>query len=145
MEVARLILNYIEVLVWPAVLLFALVSFRKPIVSLLGTVGELSVGGDKGFKLKMQAIQKAASATHPESENSQSGLDLSEIIFSLPDNDFIFLDSLAEHPRRKTYVPTTGQEYRHLQSLADYGVFNRKSLSEFELTEIGKQILENVK
>lgn len=93
----------------------------------------------------MQAIQKAASAIHPESENSQSGVDLSEIIFSLPDNDFIFLDSLAEHPRRKTYVPTTGQEYRHLQSLADYGVFNRKSLSEFELTEIGKQILENVK
>lgn len=145
MEVARLILNYIEVLIWPTVLLFALVSFKKPIVSLLGTVGELSVGGDKGFKLKMQAIQKAAGATNSESEDSQRGVDLSEIILSLPDNDFIFLDSLAEHPQKNTYFPTTGQEYRHFQSLADYGVFNRKSLSEFELTEIGKQILENVK
>lgn len=145
MEVAELVLNYIKVVIWPAFLLFALISFRKPIVSLLGTVGELSVGGDKGFKLKMQAIQKAASADYSESESSQSGVNLSEIMLSLPDNDFIFLGSLADHPQRKTYVPTTRQEYRHFQSLTDYGVFSRKSLSEFELTEIGKNILESVK
>lgn len=145
MEVAKLALDYIKVLIWPALILFALVSFRKPIASLLGMVGELSVGGEKGFKLKMQAIQKAVSAKSSTSDNIQTGVDLSEVILSLPDDDFIFLDSLAEKPQRNTYVPTTGKEYRHLQSLADYGVFSKKSLSEFELTEIGKQILDNVR
>lgn len=145
MEVAKLALDYIEVLIWPSLMLFALVSFRRPIASLLGAVGELSVGGEKGFKLKMQAIQKAASANISHGEITQDGVDLPGVILSLPDSDFIFLDSLSQKPRRKTYVPTTGREYRHLQSLADYGIFSRRSLSEFELTEIGKQILESVK
>lgn len=98
-----------------------------------------------GFKLKMQTIQKAASANASDTENSQNGVKLSEIIFSLPDDDFIFLDSLAAPPRRKTYVPATRQEYRHFQSLTKYGIFNQKSMSEFELTDIGKKIIENVK
>lgn len=145
MEVSKLILNYTEVLIWPALVMFALISFRKPIASLLETVAELSVGGEKGFNLKMRAVKNAAASAHSGSDSSKGEVDLSELIFSLPDSDFIFLNSLAKLPQKTTYIPTTGQEYRHLQSLADYGVFSKKSMSEFELTEIGKRVVENVK
>lgn len=45
MEAAKLALDFIKVLIWPALILLVIIAFKRPIASLLGTVGEFSVGG----------------------------------------------------------------------------------------------------
>lgn len=51
MEIAALVLKYVEALKWPLLVLFLLVYYKSALVSLLEKLTELNVGGEKGFNL----------------------------------------------------------------------------------------------
>ena len=144
MEIANLVLKYVEALKWPIIIAFSLVYFRPAIDSLLEKLVELNVGGEKGFKLRMQAAQKiaekAASDAHENIETHKE----SSLVLSLPDESFIYLNSLAKKPIKDKYFPASAKELKNLCSLSDYGVMRQKSISEFELTEIGKSLASDL-
>lgn len=147
MEIANLVLEYIKVLAWPLLLLFVLIYFRSSILSLLEKLAELSVGGENGFNLKLRAavqVQIAESENTSKSDQCEQPKQ-SSLILSLPDVDFLYLDSLAKIPIKSIYFPSSSDDIQKLNSLAEYGVMKRKSMSEFELTEIGEKLLVSLK
>ena len=144
MEIANLILEFLKVLVWPLLILFIIVFFKSEIVSLLEKMIEINVGGENGFNLKLRTAQRIA---EKESTNAISHSRLSKqssLILSLPDESFLYLNSLVHKSIKSTYYPSSGKELRALNSLAEHGIMKQKSMSEFELTEIGGQLFASM-
>ncbi|WP_421319668.1 hypothetical protein [Aeromonas veronii] len=144
MEIPTLVLEYIKTLIWPLLILFALVYFKGTIESLLEKLVEINVGGEKGFALKLRAAQKIAHDLSSIEAATPLVPEESNIILSLPDEAFLYLSSLAKKPVKSTYYPASGGELRSLHALADYGVMKQKSMSEFELTEIGRTLVSSL-
>jgi hypothetical protein len=144
MGIATLVLEYIDALKWPLLILFVLVYFKSTIASLLEKLVEIKVGGDKGFALKLRAAQKIAHERSSTEGEAPTVPEESNIILSLPDDAFLYLSSLARKPVKSTYFPSSGEELRNLHSLSDYAVMKQKNMSEFELTEIGRTLVASL-
>ncbi|QNI03309.1 hypothetical protein HXW73_10405 [Halomonas sp. SH5A2] len=144
MGIATIVLGYLEVLIWPLLILFALVYFKSTIVSLLEKLAEINIGGEKGFALKLKAARKIADEQNATEVEDPVVPDESNIILSLPDEAFLYLSSLAKKPVKSTYFPASGEELRSLHALSDYGVMKQRSMSEFQLTEIGKTLVSSL-
>lgn len=144
MVIATLVLEYIEALKWPLVILFGLIYFKGTIESLLEKLVEVNVGGEKGFALKLRAAQKIADERNLTETATPVVPEESNIVLSLPDDAFLYLSSIARKPVKSTYFPASGEEFRNLHSLSDYGVMKQRSMSEFELTEIGRTLVSSL-
>ncbi len=144
MEIANLVLEYIKVLAWPLLILFVVVYFKSSIAFLLEKMAELNVGGENGFNLKLRAAGKIAERESILIDDQIEIPKQSNLILSLPDEDFLYLNSLAKKSIKPIYFPNSSEELGKLSSLAEYGVMKRKSMSEFELTEIGKNLLASL-
>ncbi len=137
-------LEFARIAVWPAVTVYALLTFKSSIISALEKVVELNLGGEKGLRLKLNAVQKAIGQESEGGGNEAEKKILRNVILSLPDDDFMFLDELSKRPIESRYVPRKGSELRHLYSLADHGIFKQHGIGEFSLTEIGRHVIESI-
>jgi hypothetical protein len=145
MEIANLVLQYLEALKWPLLIVFVVILFKQTIVSLLEKLAEVSFGGKNGFNMKLQAVKKVAEQNEKNKQGNTQTFNDSNLLLSLPDNTFIYLSSMANKPLKETYFPNSGDEFRHLVALADYGVMKQRSMEEFELTELGNKLIGAIK
>jgi transposase len=75
MDVARLVLDYFEALVWPALVIFVLVRFRRGIASFIGRIaGESREFSASGFGLAINAkFQEQLATLAEQSETADPG------------------------------------------------------------------------
>ena len=58
MEIAKLVLQYIETLIWPGIVIFSLKLFREPIVNTLNRVKKADLPGGITIETFPEQIQK---------------------------------------------------------------------------------------
>ncbi|EMA2439029.1 hypothetical protein AAFZ98_004649 [Vibrio parahaemolyticus] len=145
MEIANLVLKYIEALKWPFLIVFVLLLFRRTIVTLLEKLAEVSFGGENGFNMKLQAAKKVAEQSDKSTNKSAQTFSDSNLLLSLPDNTFVYLSSIANKALKDVYFPNSGDEFRHLVVLADFGIMKQRSMEQFEFTEVGRQLVNAIK
>ena len=141
MEIFELLLKYIHELKWPLVIIFIVIYYKGSIVSLLGKLAEVNIGGDKGFNLKLRAAKKIAEEKAVQGESSSAMPQESNMILSMPDEEFLYLNSISKKPIKNTYFPASNSELRYMHELCESGIMRQKSMSEFELTDIGKTLV----
>lgn len=144
MEVANIILEFTKVLVWPLIVIFGLIFYRNSILSLLEKISEISFGGEKGFNLKVKTLAKITEFDKASNASSEISEATSSLILSLPDEAFVYLHSLAKKPLKPKYFPNTHKELIILNSLTDYKIMNQNTLTEFELTKLGRELLSSL-
>lgn len=84
MEVARLVLEFIQTLVWPVVALVAIIIFRKPIVAILNRLkgadlpGGLSLNFEEEIRDARELSREVQSEKPPEGKRSAPSFPLTE-------------------------------------------------------------------
>jgi hypothetical protein len=141
MEITEIILEYLKVLLWPMFAVFFVLTFKSSITDLIKKISELQFGGDKGLRLKLETVGKMLEKVSPAASTSNVP---PGFLFSLPDDDFLFLDKIANDKIKEVYLPSNGKDYKAFVSLSEYGVFEKKSMSEFKPTKIGVELLEQI-
>jgi hypothetical protein len=141
MEIAEIILEYLKVLLWPLFAVFFVLTFKSSITDLIKKISELQFGGDKGLRLKLETVGKMLEKVTPAASTSNVP---PSFLLSLPDDDFLFLDRIANNKVKEVYLPSNGKDYKAFVSLSEYGVFEQKSMSEFKPTKVGVELLEQI-
>jgi len=149
-EIARIVLDYIKVVIWPFTALFCVFIFKDQIFKLISKITELNVEA-KGLKLKLQLskkiLEKQPSLTHQLTENTEiknKRLDPS-IIWEIADKDFMFLDTLSKKELLEEYFPVSKEEEYRFNSLVNEGFFTKQKDLKFAPTHKGRDLLKHFK
>jgi hypothetical protein len=80
-EVARLVLDYVQALIWPALVVFVVVRFRRPVGQFLGRIaGESQEFSAAGFGLEITARFQERLATLAEQSETADPAELRESV-----------------------------------------------------------------
>ena len=145
MEVAKLILEYLKVLAWPIIAGICVLVLRNEIKNVFNKISDLNIE-IKGFKLKMKVVEEISKkevSKQDAGNESHDKLD-PKIIWSLSDDDFVFINNLSGKEIQEIYYPTsTHEEYRY-NSLCNEKIFSKNSTNGYKLTAIGNQLLSEI-
>lgn len=144
MDIANLALEYLKIIIWPIFILVFICIFKKHIDAMFARIVNLRLD-DKGLSLKFGTAVKLINNKNSKDEEESSMPNLSGFIFSLPDEDVLFLDKLAKQPIKDKYLSTSKSDIGLFHSLTNYGVFEKLNQSEFAPTNTGKIIIDAIK
>jgi len=140
MELANIILEYINVLLWPSITLIAMLTFKTDIenmISKISNIEELSIGS-RGLALKMRVakelIKSEVKSISTDTEKKKESME----VLDIPDNDFLFLEKIF---RNTNFYASNNKEKLRYISLSNQGYFSKLSDDEFKPTEKGQKLL----
>lgn len=124
MAIANIILEYIKVLLWPAIISSGLFLFRQEIRDvLLGlkNISEMKITPE-GFSFRKRLLENVCKSVVKSGEHSEKSdiESLFSTLISLPDQDISFLESIKNN---ESFLPTTLRERDRYNSLCNQGLF----------------------
>lgn len=75
METARLVLDYVDVLIWPIVVAVVLIAFRRQLVALFGRITRLDAAGVSASFTFAEAVEDVGEIVHlRDTEETEDGM-----------------------------------------------------------------------
>ncbi|MUK25836.1 hypothetical protein [Aliivibrio fischeri] len=156
MEIAELVLKYLEVLVWPLVVLIALFHFKQELQELLKKVlksHELEIDV-LGQRVKLKALEqltneaaishKIEDADERQHENDFLALSFARIISQLSTEEVMFMRHVARTMGDEGYVGCTAERLV-LEKFEDLSLLQVNEKGFYIPTEQGKKLLYTIK
>lgn len=133
----------VQVLIWPTLLLIALLLFKEQVRELLGSISKLTVGNASAeFGKMMLAKEILPQNKTQKKENGCSSNMSKEEIFNIPDEDYEFMMKIAAN---KNFMPTDKREIFKYNSLVNHGYFTKEDNDEYKPTGKGSEIIGALK
>lgn len=156
MEIAKIILGYTEVLIWPIVIIFLIFRFSDELKGfIVKALGSHEVEVDiLGQKIKLKALEKLSEET-PEiaagiedniepSKNALATMHLFSIISSLSTDEVFILRTIANEITSKGYN-TCEAERLVVEKFVNQKIFTRDESGFYHPTNFGKRLLLSLK
>lgn len=156
MEIAKLVLSYLEVLVWPLVVLIVLFHFKRELQelvkkALMSHELEIDVLGQR-VKLKaLEQLTNDAATSHKiedvgerQHNNDFLALNFARIISKLSTNEVMFMRHLARAMGDKGYAGSTAERLV-LEKFEGLSLLQRNENGFYIPTEQGKKLLYTIK
>ncbi|MFK0569469.1 hypothetical protein [Endozoicomonas sp.] len=146
MGIAAVVLEYLKVLVWPLVAVICFFIIRAELFRLLTKLSELDVR-ILGFRLRMRTAARIAGKTirpagladavQPEQQDR-----MAEVIWSLSDQDLLFIHELVKRPWQDSYYATGREETWRYNGLCNEQLFVRLVEGHYQPTELGRRLFD---
>ncbi len=143
MDWKTFIAQIINTLAWPIVLIIFLYFFKEQIQNLIRSLTKLTIGNNTAVFGKEKAAEEVSSKNKDEQTDSEEESSISKKdILSIPDDDFEFMQAIAEN---KNFMPVSESEIFKYNSLVNHGYFDKGQDNEYKPTNKGAEIIAVLK
>ncbi|MDO6842148.1 hypothetical protein Q4602_21970 [Paraglaciecola chathamensis] len=143
MDWKTFIVQIINTLVWPVVLLVFLYIFKEQIQGLLKSLTKLTVGNASAIFSKEKLAEKFSNKSSGEKMNSEEPSAMSrEDILNIPDEDYDFMQAIAAN---ENFMPINKNDVFKYNSLVNHGYFEKEEDDVYKPTKKGTEIIAALK
>jgi len=130
-------------LVWPIALIIFLFFFKEQIENLIKSLTKLTIGNSTAVFGKEKLAKEISSQSTVEKTNPKEQSTISkEDILSIPDDDYEFMQEIAENI---SFMPASKSDVFKYNSLVNHGYFDKERDNEYKPTQKGAEIIAALK
>lgn len=141
MDNKTFIVQIVNTVAWPIVILVSLWIFKESIKTLINSLSELKIGNNSALFDKKILVDKVFSKNTLDNVESSPPALSEEDVLGIPDNDYEFMREIAKN---KNFMPTNKNEVFKYNSLVNHGYFEKED-SAYKPTKKGTVIIDALK